>query len=183
MTKADIRVQMAGQKKRLTFQSLEKMSLDVVCKIKNLEIFRAAKSVGAYLPLPGEVDITPLFQALEKIFYIPAFDKTSGSYRMARLTTELKKGRFGILEPAVPAFATGNELDLILVPGVAFDRTGARIGHGGGFYDRLLPQYHAIRAGVCFDFQCLDHLPVEEHDIPMSFIVTESQILKIATNS
>lgn len=183
MTKADIRDQIAAQKKKLNFQTLEKMSADVVCKIQSLEVFRAAKSVGAYMPLPCEVDISPLFQALEKTFFIPAFDETSGGYRLARMTTELKKGHFGILEPVAPAFAAENELDLILVPGVAFDQMGNRIGRGGGFYDRLLPQYQTIRAGICYDFQCLGCLPTEKHDTPMNFIVTEIQILKIAMNS
>ncbi len=183
MTKADIRSRIAEQKKRLSAQTLAEMSADVVCKIQSLEIFRVAKTVGAYLPLPGEVDISPLFQALEKTFYIPAFDETAGGYRMAQLTAELKKGRFGILEPVTPAFAVETGLDLIFVPGVAFDRAGNRTGRGGGFYDRLLPQYHSVRAGVCFDFQCLDRLPTEKHDTPMHLVVTETQILKIAMNS
>ncbi len=102
---------------------------------------------------------------------------------MARWTLELKKGRFGIPEPAEPVFAAEDELDLILVPGVAFDRVGRRVGHGGGFYDRLLPQYRVSRAGICFDFQCLGAVPAEEHDIRMNWVVTETQILKFAMNS
>ena len=181
MTKAEIRAQIAKQKKG--FHGLEILSAAVVKKFQGLEIFRAAQTVGAYLPLPDEVDIAPLFQSLEKIFYIPAFDEASGGYRMARLTTELKKGRFGILEPAIPVFAAEDELDLIIVPGVAFDRAGHRIGRGGGFYDRLLPQYHAVRAGICFGFQCLETVPAQEHDIRMNWVVTETEILKIELNS
>jgi len=60
--------------------------------------------------------------------------------------------------------------------------SGRRIGRGGGFYDRLLPQYRAVRAGICFDFQCLEALPAEEHDIRMDLLVTETKILKFATN-
>jgi len=169
MTKAEIRDQVAERKKsfppspdglRRAGQTLEKMSSAAVEKFQTLEVFKSAQAVGAYMPLPDEVDINPLFQALEKTFYIPAFDETSGSYRMARLTKELQKGRFGILEPTVPVFAAADELDLILVPGVAFDLTGRRIGRGGGFYDRLLPQYNAARAGICFDFQCLETIRV-----------------------
>jgi 5-formyltetrahydrofolate cyclo-ligase len=87
------------------------------------------------------------------------------------------------LEPAVPVFGVEDELDLIIVPGVAFDLAGRRIGRGGGFYDRLLPQYRAVRAGICFDFQCLETIPAEEHDIQMDLLVTERQILKFALNS
>jgi 5-formyltetrahydrofolate cyclo-ligase len=159
------------------------MGAAVVQKFQTLELFQQAKAIGAYMPLPDEVDITPLFQALEKTFYIPAFNDASGSYRMAQLTTELKKGRFGISEPAVPVFAAEDELDLIIVPGVAFDFSGNRIGRGGGFYDRLLPQYRAVRAGICFDFQCLETVPAKVHDVRMDWVVTHTRILKFEMNS
>lgn len=179
MTKADIRAQIAKRKRTLGVRGLETLNAEVVKKFQTLDVFRTARTVGAYMPLPDEVNITPLFEHLEKIFFIPAFDEASGSYRMARLTAELRKGRFGIPEPTAPAFAAGDELDLIIVPGVAFDRTGRRIGRGGGFYDRLLPQYRALRAGICFDFQCLEALPAEEHDVRMDFVVTGSQLFNV----
>jgi 5-formyltetrahydrofolate cyclo-ligase len=147
-----------------------------------LEVFRAARAVGAYMPLADEVDITPLFQSLEKTFYIPAFDEALGLYRMAKMMPTLKKGRFGVAEPATPVFAAADEIDLIIVPGVAFDRTGGRVGRGGGFYDRLLPQYKAVRAGICFDFQCLETVPAEAHDVQVDWLVTELKILKFAMN-
>lgn len=149
------------------------------------------------MPLPEEVNITSLFQCLELSFFIPAFDESLGGYRMAKYTPELKKGKFGIPEPERPVWAGPDELDLILVPGVAFDTAGGRIGRGGGFYDRLLPQYRAVRVGICFDFQCLephcigahsffqglDGLPIEPHDCRMDWLITESKILKFAMNS
>lgn len=223
----------ASQGKR-TFQTLEEKSAAIVGKLQGLEkkqgggsasfqtleLFKQAKTIGAYMPLPDEVDVTPLFgfgsplrspsfggQAAggvappvgsesrgranspsepqlqrEKVFYIPAFDEALGSYRMAKYTPELKKGKFGIPEPENPIWAEADELDLILVPGVAFDRAGGRIGRGGGFYDRLLPQYNAIRAGICFDFQCLEKIPSEPHDGLMDVLITESKILKFAMN-
>ncbi len=177
MTKAGIRAQIAEQKK--SFRSSEILSAAIAGNFRTLEIFKSAQSVGVYMPLTDEVDITNLLQTPEKTFYIPTFDEASGSYRMARLTAELKKGRFGIMEPSMPVFAAADELDLIIVPGVAFDRAGRRIGRGGGFYDRLLPQYHAIRAGICFDFQCLEAVPAEEHDVRMNFLVTETHIFKV----
>ncbi|HNX52159.1 MAG TPA: 5-formyltetrahydrofolate cyclo-ligase [Pontiellaceae bacterium] len=181
MTKAEIRARIAAQKK--TVQGLEAPSAAAVKNLQYLAAFQSARTVGAYMPLPGEVDISPLFACPEKIFFIPAFDESSGLYRMARLAGELKTGRFGIREPAVPVFAEEHDLDLIIVPGVAFDRAGQRIGRGGGFYDRLLPQYRAIRTGICFDFQCLEVIPAEDHDVRMDFTVTESKILKFAMNS
>lgn len=207
MTKDEIRAQIAGN--RPDFQTLEKMSATVIEKFQGLELFQKAKTVGIYMPLPDEVDIRPLFvsagaQAItpaktlpdnskpkggtnspsepKKTFFIPAFDEALGSYRMAKYTPELKKGKFGIPEPAELVFAP-KELDLIVVPGIAFDRSGNRIGRGGGFYDRLLPQYRAIRAGVCFDFQWLENIPAETHDCQMDLLVTNTKILKFEMNS
>ncbi len=185
MTKDEIRKLIAERKK--SFQGLEKNSRPQCNSFQTLELFQQAKTVGAYMPLPDEVDITPLFQGLEtncvgtKKFYIPAFDEASGGYRLAELSGELKTGKFGIPEPNSPVFAP-EEIDLIIVPGIAFDRSGHRIGRGGGFYDRLLPQYRAMIAGVCFDFQCLEKVPAESHDCGVDLLVTESKILKFAMN-
>ena len=181
MTKSEIRKQITAQ--RPDVQTLERLSEQIVKKFQTLELFRQAKAVGTYMPLPDEVDISPLFQTLEKQMYIPAYDEKSGGYRLAKYTPELKNGKFGIPEPENPVWAEADELDLILVPGVAFDRAGGRIGRGGGFYDRLLPQYSAVRAAICFDFQCLEAIPTESHDCTMDLLITESKILKFAMNS
>jgi len=197
MTKDEIRQQIAEL--RPNFQTLEKLSAVIVEKFQGLETFQNAKTVGAYMPLPDEVNITPLFHppspegsgvtgCLEtncvgaQKFYIPAFDETSGGYRLAEYSSELKKGNFGILEPKKPVFAP-KMLDLILIPGVAFDQNGGRIGRGGGFYDRLLPQYRALKVGICFDFQCLETVPSESHDCTVDCLVTEFKILDFAMNS
>ncbi len=208
MTKDEIRHQIAAS--RPDFQTLEKRSAVIVEKFRLLELFQQAKTLGAYMPLPDEVNITPLLDfgsaggialpehskskggassisepptPCKKTFYIPAFNEASGGYQLAELTPELKSGKFSIPEPANPVFAP-EKFDLIIVPGIAFDRAGNRLGRGGGFYDRLLPQYHATRVGVCFDFQCLpllsdegvevEKIPVEPHDCNVDLLVTES---------
>ncbi len=191
MTKAEIRAHVAQAKKS---QPLEPSSAAVLKNVQTLELYRQAKTIGAYMPLPGEVDVSPLFhlpapdgfgatRTVEKAFFIPAFDESIGSYRMAQHTPQLKRGKLGIPEPARPVWAAPDELDLILVPGIAFDRAGNRLGRGGGFYDRLLPQYSAKRAGICFDHQCLAEIPAEPHDCRMDLLITESAILKFALNS
>jgi len=169
MNKAELRQHIAASLPDV--QTLELLSTQIVKNIQRLELFQTAKTIGAYMPLPDEVDIRPLFQGLEKPFYIPTFDKDSGGYRLAKSDGELKKGKFGILEPANPIFAP-RTLDLILVPGVAFDRAGCRIGRGGGFYDRLLPLYRAVRVGICFEFQCVEDIPVEPHDCSVDRVIS-----------
>lgn len=183
MNKADIRRQIAGQKASIGFPILEAHSAAAIKRFQTLEIYANAHTIGAYVPLPDEIDVTAIMTDSARTFYIPAFNEALGGYQMARMGDTFKRGRFGILEPVDPVFAEPDELDLLLIPGVAFDRTGNRMGRGGGFYDRMLTAYHTIRVGLCFDFQCLETIPVEEHDIKMDLIVTDTQILKFAMNS
>ena len=174
MTKAEIRSVIEAKKKKVGFHELNKRSSRVIQNIQSLELFRVARAVGLYMPLSDEVDLTPLFQRLEKKFFIPAFNESENRYQMALRTPDLRKGKFGILEPTSPIFAKAKELDLIFVPGIAFTRLGRRVGRGGGFYDRLLPLYNATRIGIGFDFQWMEHIPVEAHDSLMDIVITES---------
>ena len=72
-----------------------------------------------------------------------------------------------------------NNIDVILVPGLAFDRNGGRMGFGKGYYDRLLESSKAVKIGLCYDFQILEKIPTESHDVPMNFVITEKEILEI----
>ena len=179
MTKAEIRAKMAAEKKAAGAAALAVLSTGVVKMIREFPEFQKASAVGVYIPIAGEVDVSPLFAAGGKSFFIPAFDCAAGVYRMARWSENLRAGKFGIPEPERPVFASADEMDLILVPGIAFDGAGRRLGRGGGFYDRLLPLYTAPCAGVCFNFQLMDSLPDETHDCRVEFIITELGGVKI----
>lgn len=182
MTKEAIRKHIAGQKASTGLPILETHSLDAIKRLKRLTEYQNAKTVGAYAPLPDEVDVSLVMTNPDRTFYIPAFDEALGSYRLARMGETFTRGRFGILEPVDPVFAEKDEIDLILVPGIAFDKTGHRIGRGGGFYDQLLPLYNATRVGIGFDFQCLETIPREPHDCEMNILVTSSRTLKFDMN-
>jgi len=86
---------------------------------------------------------------------------------------------FGILEPLGEAFKNLAEIEIILVPGMAFDRKGFRMGRGKGYYDKFLPKTSAIRVGLCFNFQLLDKIPTDEYDAQMDYIITENELLTI----
>lgn len=135
------------------------------------------------MPLHDEIDITPLFRLENKRFFIPSFDETKSCYRMARYTPKLKKGKFDIPEPVQPQWAQPDEMDLILVPGTAFDRHGGRLGRGGGFYDRLLPLYSSQRIGTACSFQMVESIPSEPHDIRMDALLTEKDFFDFSTNN
>ena len=99
--------------------------------------------------------------------------------RLLRYTgpDSLRKGAFGIWEPKADGEeAVEGAIDLIIVPGVAFDAQGHRLGRGRGFYDRLLSSLDTPKVGICFDFQLVPSVPVESFDHPMDHVITESGI-------
>ncbi len=99
----------------------------------------------------------------------------------ARSREELVPGAFGVMEPRDSAIAAdGSPFDLILVPGMAFDRSGGRLGRGKGYYDRYLAAASGFKAGVCFDDQVVGEIPREAHDVPMDALVTPSGIILCA---
>jgi len=116
-------------------------------------------------------------------------DKALGLWRLAALE-ELVAGAWSILEPPPARWheadrkVAARELDLAIVPGVAFDRQGARLGHGHGYYDRLLGQLrpNVPLIGLCFECQCFDRIPTAPHDIFMDAVVTEKTIYQVATS-
>ena len=144
--------------------------------------WRNAEAILFYAPLPEELDVWPLLAdslALGKTVALPRFDAAINHYAACQvqdLARDLKDGRFGIREPdercvLVPL----NRLDLILVPGVAFDLRGRRLGRGRGFYDRLLALVRGTTCGVAFDQQIVDEVPVEPHDAHLNCILTPTR--------
>ena len=93
--------------------------------------------------------------------------------------SNLMPARFGILEPIEAMKIAYKNIDLVLVPGIVFDKDGHRIGYGFGYYDKFLTKVpKAVKIGLCFDFQVVDKFPKEEHDVPVDFIVTEERIVE-----
>jgi 5-formyltetrahydrofolate cyclo-ligase len=87
----------------------------------------------------------------------------------------MRKGLLNIWEPVGEVFDHYDSIDLIIVPGLAFDRNKNRMGYGKGFYDKLLPHIQAKKAGICFEFQLFEQIPVDHFDQPMDLILTERQ--------
>jgi 5-formyltetrahydrofolate cyclo-ligase len=140
-----------------------------------------------FAPLPDEVDVWPLPEAAlaeGKIVALPRFDPVGAKYatcRVKNLRNEIVPGQFGVREPVsgcaeIPL--TG--LDLALVPGVAFDLRGRRLGRGGGFYDRLLGGFSGVKCGIAFDEQLVDEIPTAGSDVRMDFILTPTRCLRVA---
>ncbi len=136
-------------------------------------------ALGAFLSMPGEISTGPLLRrALGRGWRIavPAWHARHGVYRFAWLEEEegTRDGPHGIPEPASPRWIRPHALRLILVPGLAFDSAGGRLGQGGGFYDRMLAIYSGVRVGLALDLQRGDPpLPMGAHDQRMDALVTD----------
>jgi 5-formyltetrahydrofolate cyclo-ligase len=151
-------------------------------RLREQRAWCGAKSVLLFAPLFEEPDIWPLLTeaiAAGKSIALPAFVPGTSVYTARQIiepTRDLVLGRFGIREPAAtcPEVAL-NRLDLALVPGVAFDTRGGRLGRGKGFYDRLLPAVNGLKCGVAFDEQIVDAVPVGPMDVRLNCILTPTR--------
>jgi 5-formyltetrahydrofolate cyclo-ligase len=147
------------------------------------ELWQQASSVLCFAPLKDEIDTLPLIRLAlseRKVVALPQYDRNSLGYRACRIEAvdRLVTGAFGVREPAWsgPNLLL-NQLDLILVPGVAFDLSGRRLGRGKGFYDRLLARIQGTKCGVAFEEQIQARIPVEPHDVLLDCLVTPERWL------
>jgi 5-formyltetrahydrofolate cyclo-ligase len=142
-------------------------------------LWQTARSVLFFAPLPEELDVWPLLAralAAGKQVALPRFVAATRSYEACWILnpeTDIRVGHFGIREPCSHcARVSSGKLDLILVPGVAFDLQGHRLGRGKGYYDQLLEVLRATTCGVAFEEQVVDKIPLEPHDVRLNYILT-----------
>lgn len=147
-----------------------------------LELFRAARSLALYAPMRHEIDTTVMHHAAlaaNKCLCYPRVEQEHLRFFQVKSLHELVVGRFGVLEPASGSLEISPaDLELLLLPGVAFDRRGFRLGYGRGFYDRFLGTscFSGTKIGFAYDFQLLDCLPFESHDQPVDLLVTDQAV-------
>lgn len=169
--KEELRREMRSLKKQHTPEQLAAMSAEVCEQLQANDLWRDAQCVLLYHPLSDEVDVRPLLHTAlteGKEVWLP---QVAGDDLILRRYTgdeSLRQGAFGIMEPEgdILPMEDYNRIQLALVPGMAFDREGHRLGRGKGYYDRLLSRLTKARLlAVCFPFQIVEHVPTEEHDV------------------
>ena len=145
-----------------------------------------AHSVLFFAPLPEELDVWPMLEdalGAGKVVALPRFVAETGNYvacAIEDLAKDLNTGQFGIREPADRCSEIAlNRLDLALVPGVAFDLQGRRLGRGRGFYDRMLETMRGTTCGVAFDEQIVRDVPVEPLDVSVNCILTPTRWIEL----
>lgn len=161
---------------------VEARSAATIARVRELPPFASAATILCYVASKdNEVNTQPLIETLlaegrTVLVPIAGKDRILNWSRIESMH-ELAPARFGILEPRPEFLRITNPPDdsVAIVPGIAFQPDGYRIGYGGGFYDRFLAHYAGVSIGLAFDVQIVESFPIEAHDVPLHYIVTESQ--------
>lgn len=180
--KAILRERIRAQVKELSPAARSSRSTELCARLRQQPRWQQAKTVLLFAPLPDEPNVWLLLdEALSagKTVALPSFVSATNTYVARRVTEparDLVVGKFGIREVAEvsPEMAV-NQLDLVLVPGIAFDPHGNRLGRGKGFYDRLLAAVRGTKCGVAFDEQLVERVPVGPLDIRLNCILTPTR--------
>ncbi|MDD2271026.1 MAG: 5-formyltetrahydrofolate cyclo-ligase [Desulfuromonadaceae bacterium] len=186
MPKRSLRTQLLAQRRALAPDVWGASSRAAQLNLLSLDEYVQAECVALYASAHNETDtaliLATAFEAGKRVLY-PAVCGHQMVFRRVERVEALQKGAFGILEPCPTGIDhQADEADLIVVPGVAFDLSGHRIGYGKGFYDRFLhhPDCRAHLVGLCHDFQLVENLiPADSHDIPMEIIITDKRIIRL----
>lgn len=178
--KSEIRQQILKTRQNLGNKQRADLSVIISNKLTSLSAVIDSKCIMAYYAYRGEVDLSIFMEfcisrgiriALPRIVNEGVME--AAEYKG---NSEMQQNRFGIFEP------TGNRIeresiDAVIAPAVAFDQRLYRLGYGGGYYDRFLKDADAVKIGVCYDFQIVERLPSESHDVKMDMVISEKSTL------
>lgn len=176
MTKSELRQTIRLAKRQFTQEQLGELSLSIIARLESNEHFVNAKTVLAYHSLPDEVfthDFIRKYSATKTILLPKVIGNGEMEIRRYRGESDLRQGAYGIMEPCGELFCDYSQIDLAIIPGMAFDARGNRLGRGKGYYDRFLSLARNIyKVGICFPFQLVETVPTEDTDIAMDLVVS-----------
>ena len=175
MDKKELRARIRSRKRAMTEEEVCRRSARLTELFLQSDAYRRAKSVYGYLPYNQEVRTVPLLeQAIRdgKRVAVPKVYGDEMKFLWMEDLTQVSKGYAGIPEPIADGPVADDETALVLMPGLAFDEEGHRIGYGGGFYDKFLSREpgHPTLA-LCYEFQMQPHVDTEEFDIPVDCVI------------
>lgn len=145
--------------------------------------YQNAKSVMLYIPIGNEIDTSELMKDAFKSgkdVLVPVTNSETFEISAYKITekTEFEKGTFSVKEPKEKVSFDASDIDVVLVPGIAFDRSGGRVGFGKGCYDKFLKNIKAVKVGFCYDFQITDYIDTDTNDVTMDYIITEKEFIR-----
>lgn len=180
MEKSEIRRKIKNL--RMMLSEMEKASAaeEVFAQLEKTAAFMMADNILMYHSLPDELQTIKFLRKWSdrKRFFLPRVNGVNLDL-LPYEETRLELGSFHIEEPTGDDFADVDDIELMIVPAVAFDRKGNRLGRGKGFYDRLLATSKATKIGVGYEFQLFDSIPSEPHDVAMDMVITQKTLIKL----
>ncbi|RUT78553.1 5-formyltetrahydrofolate cyclo-ligase [Ancylomarina longa] len=174
VAKKKVRKEIKSIKETYSYPQKKEMSQPILDMLEQLPEFIQAKTIMLYWSMKDEVYTHEFVSkwAQKKKVILPSVKGNTLDLKVFQGLDNLIEGEnYGIPEPEGSIFMEEDEIDLIIIPGVAFDKDNNRMGRGKAYYDRLLNSLSAYKVGVCFQFQVLDHIPVDEHDIRMDCVL------------
>lgn len=180
--KKEIRAEVKKRRREADEETLHEKSLQILERFRQLSAYKDASLLLAYVDAKREVETRLLMRCAWDDGKKVAAPRVDGDgimhFYYLRSLKDLEPGAFGIMEPRADCRICEPEEGLLLMPGVAFDEQGHRVGYGGGYYDRYLEKHpHLIHIALAFEFQIFPEVPSEKHDICPDLIVTENRIL------
>ncbi len=175
--KAELREAFKSRRVALTPSEIAAASYQIAERV--MALLGDASCVGVFAGIRGEVDLPVDVLARDgRTLAWPRCESGRGAMRFIACTDRPQTlGKYGVPEPRGAAVIAPEAFDAIIVPGLAFDARGRRLGQGGGYYDRYLPKLRddALRVGVCYAWQVVDALVTERHDVTMTHVITETE--------
>lgn len=188
-TKDNIRQEFLKKRRKMNKEEAIKCSEDIISQLTNSQVFKESENIMIYLSFNNEVDTFKLMEYClnnGKRVIVPYCIKKERKIIPSEIknpNTELKTSSLGFKEPDLANLREVKieDIDLVIVPGVVFDECGNRIGFGGGYYDRFLKRLKntTMTIAICYDYQLIDKVPVDELDIPVKCIMTDKRIVTI----
>lgn len=172
--KNEIRYKLKGLRLLMPEAERKSAAAEVFDRLEKTAAFLLADRIMMYHSLPDELSTHDFLKKWsgKKRFYLPRVNGVNLEV-LPYEESRLELGSFHIEEPTGNEVADPKDIEMVVVPAVAFDRKGKRLGRGKGFYDRFLSQTKATKVGVGYEFQLLDEIPSEPHDVPMDMIITQ----------
>lgn len=182
MEKNDIRRKIKALRTMMLDIEKAQAAEEVFARLENTAAFMLAEKILMYHSLPDELP-TRRFLAKwkeRKHFYLPRVNGVNLDI-LPYDESKLELGSFHIEEPSGNDTVDVADIEMVVVPAVAYDARGNRLGRGKGFYDRFLASTPAVKVGVGYDFQLLDEIPAEPHDVPMDIVITQKSTIVLKT--
>ena len=192
-TKDEIRLEMREKRKAVDQEARCEAGKEIAKKLVEsdirllLQAWRIAIYLSAEHEIPTRYIARSIFEAGREVV-VPYWSQSNKKYQLSLMgpTTKLVKGKLGIREPLEHIAVMPFDIDTFIIPGLAFDAQGGRLGYGAGIYDGILVEArkHAPKIAICYDWQVLDEpLPLEPHDIRMDWIVTDKRVISCKKNN